>query len=526
MIGEMWRDSSPEDKAIWQKHADVGMDCSLIKRVLTHYKQNEKKQHLARYPEYRYQPRRNPSKRGASGSAISASLASELAVCPNCGGRTSLSVPQTPATPMSAVPRNMRPSIASQTPPTPRASSSLSIPKTPNTSTPARPRKKTKDQDTASQTPKPSVEPPAQQLRSRNASEDQSTSLPSPIGQPPKKRKINPLFPAPLPTAMFREVLQTPGLPTSFGLDMDPFLHTSDLLRTGPFPDHDTSVTVMEQQMAMQNHGYEGAEYSNENSMRNFTVFDKIQAIRKVCKPLPALPMQDAQLRGPIIAIEGEDEDAVKLLVIGLAENLKRERVAVEVVEQNDETDSESDGNELNDPDAFRAGILEGVVKWHRISSNIKSTVQRSQLLGHNRDQENSTANDASQFSNALLPSSSSEPGLSKVPIVLLNRYILSRVDADAEKLTSMCDDDDFAPFQHWQWAANLWRGCVGPDMTIIVKTVAPNSGLGSGEQVEMFDDSRVAIVRKVQGRSWGEKTIRRIGFEVIEWVRILQGFS
>lgn len=94
---------------------------------------------------------------------------------------------------------------------------------------------------------------------------------------------------------------------------------------------------------------------------------------------------------------------------------------------------------------------------------------------------------------------------------------------------------------------ATLWRGIIGPDLTIYVKTVdinAPGSGGGGGPNgegmsgreemnryggVEIRHDCRAVIVRVEKGTGSGnngtvgqveEKTLRRLGFEVLEFVR------
>ncbi|ODQ74794.1 hypothetical protein LIPSTDRAFT_50164, partial [Lipomyces starkeyi NRRL Y-11557] len=47
IIGEQWRQLSGDEKAVWQKLGD-----------------EEKKSHLERFPDYRYQPRRNTKRNG------------------------------------------------------------------------------------------------------------------------------------------------------------------------------------------------------------------------------------------------------------------------------------------------------------------------------------------------------------------------------------------------------------------------------------------------------------------------------
>ncbi|KAK6360378.1 hypothetical protein TWF730_006521 [Orbilia blumenaviensis] len=71
IIGDMWKNATEDTRKEWQNHAD-----------------EEKRQHMARYPDYRYQPRRS-NKKGGSGSTRSPNdAAGEPSRCSRCGGRT------------------------------------------------------------------------------------------------------------------------------------------------------------------------------------------------------------------------------------------------------------------------------------------------------------------------------------------------------------------------------------------------------------------------------------------------------
>ncbi|KAK0626779.1 hypothetical protein B0T14DRAFT_423511, partial [Immersiella caudata] len=69
--------------------------------------------------------------------------------------------------------------------------------------------------------------------------------------------------------------------------------------------------------------------------------------------------------------------------------------------------------------------------------------------------------------------------------------------------------DDSYAPVDHWQWMATLWRGIAGADLTVYVRT-ATEEELTRLQGVEL----------KAPGLMVVRKTERRLGFEVVEWVR------
>ena len=74
---------------------------------------------------------------------------------------------------------------------------------------------------------------------------------------------------------------------------------------------------------------------------------------------------------------------------------------------------------------------------------------------------------------------------------------------------------------------ASLWRGCVGPDITIYIHGCEKEelSKYGGGTPVEIrLNDARSLVVRKSNDAEAGseieEKALRRVGFEVEEFLR------
>ncbi len=97
----------------------------------------------------------------------------------------------------------------------------------------------------------------------------------------------------------------------------------------------------------------------------------------------------------------------------------------------------------------------------------------------------------------------------------------------------------------HWQWGATLWRNVIGADVTVAVQSPASlavssenndlqtpkaeggaekkktlsTGGGGSGVEVRL-DDARAVVVRGGEGGGVQEGGLRRVGFEIAEWVR------
>ncbi|KAM7217159.1 hypothetical protein V8F06_007450, partial [Rhypophila decipiens] len=122
------------------------------------------------------------------------------------------------------------------------------------------------------------------------------------------------------------------------------------------------------------------------------------------------------------------------------------------------------------------------------------------------------------------------------LPVALLpSGYCLTYSDRFA---CSTPISDNYAPVDHWQWMATMWRGLVAPDLTIYVLDEASPfardhlhgedeygaGGYDSGQTVEFKRTNlkMAVMVVRLNEASGGllEKTERRLGFEVLEWVR------
>ena len=147
-----------------------------------------------------------------------------------------------------------------------------------------------------------------------------------------------------------------------------------------------------------------------------------------------------------------------------------------------------------------------------------------------------------------------------KFPIAILPAWQLTHTDAFACGVEIA---DRYSPIDHWQWGATVWRGVIGADITIAVRadvgddspiksdssksgerdrTGGSGSGGGgggpktgsigsqgsssshpSGVEVKL-DEARAVIVKGEAEGGVAEGSLRRVGFEVGEWVRSWAG--
>lgn len=120
-----------------------------------------------------------------------------------------------------------------------------------------------------------------------------------------------------------------------------------------------------------------------------------------------------------------------------------------------------------------------------------------------------------------LTPSSPSpSPSTSTpTPIALVPRYQLTTADTFA---CSIPINDSYAPLDHWQWMASLWRACVGPDITVYVRECSREEVERVGGVEVRFGDARTVVLRRGFGGSASgieEKVLRRLGFEIEDYL-------
>lgn len=464
----------------------------------------------------------------------------ESALCSTCGGHTgALNTPDTPATPMTATPLSATHPLSAVSKtfrntymPTPRTPSAplTQIPPIPKNA-----RRRRKEDE-----PHAGVEALLQLgLPEQEEGEHSPTNSSPQNPQATKKRRLN----AASPTSggdVTMEVLRTPrsSVPLLFGPDpnIDPSLKRTNL--------QEGSFGGSESPSAISGEPDNGMSFSptapGGSALQAIPTLSKLHAIAKICRPLPAPELNPgASPRGAIIAIEGGDLAAVKSLCDLLAETLKGE--LVEIIEGNNEVETLSpeerkpksgghvirsdnmqdfSGGEfvLSEGEGVKtAKYLKYVADWRLYSNKMRRKVLPARLHSDNPGTHDSQSLAAANPATTNQQVSTSQAS-GKLPILLLNRYILSRTDSAAANLPQ----EGLTPLQHWQWAASIWKGCVGADMTILVKTDGPAGGDG----VEVKDPGKVLVARKDVGREWDGGRVRRLGFEVNECVRSLMGVN
>lgn len=261
---------------------------------------------------------------------------------------------------------------------------------------------------------------------------------------------------------------------------------------------------------------------SVEAMVMTIPFMNKIKVLSKIS---PALAVPGAgspvhEVRGAVIAVEGPDSAAVAEVGRYIEAYLSKDDEIF--LKSWEEEPKKEDGTVMTNGGAGSSETfdryLNVVREWHRKGKEMESFVTTpppppvSEHSASNfSDTPISPTNTTSSSSTFTLgnPSSLSR---TRTPVALLPRgFSLSTSDRFASRIPI---NDAYAPVDHWQWAATLFRGIIGPDLTIYV-TGGKDEDRHVAAGVDIRNDCAAMVVSGSE-----EKNLRRLGFEVLEFVR------
>lgn len=272
---------------------------------------------------------------------------------------------------------------------------------------------------------------------------------------------------------------------------------------------------------------------------------NKLKVLEKISPPLaPPDGTPQFETRGPVIAIEGPNPALVRQVgaIIERALAASGECVVRSWSSAAQTPPPSSSGSGMDRGVLKFSGYLQTIQEWHGRSEEIvryittapeaerrSSDVSMSEgdmgkksSVSDQGDASSSTSEAVSNASTTPIPSRSQRKGSSHLPVALLtDGFSLTLSDRFACRVPI---GDSYAPVDHWQWMATLWRGIVGPDLVVYVRSPEEEEMRDGRLQAVELKGVGIMMVRVVnpgQGEMVvGEKVERRLGFEVVEWVR------
>ncbi|KAK7518595.1 hypothetical protein IWZ03DRAFT_308629, partial [Phyllosticta citriasiana] len=571
IIGEQWRSEPESIREEWKTLAD-----------------EEKLRHQQQYPEYRYQPRRG----GRRSSVSNANGTPEKHLCTKCGGRSIT----TPSTPFGTTPGNApTPMLPPPTPSSALTPTSRYLP--PMMSNLA---------INANGQPRRIRHTPAA-INIGRIPEDRDVHMLSPLSPDAKRRRYNsgyvpqsarpgPGTPYPFPPdprrqslpAVRPEVLRGPSPRSSANLTLPPLQTTTN---NSPRPGTTAAPATAHPNnaaMAMAD------PRSVEAMVMSMPFWGKLRILGKISPPYGthvggvASPSSASNTpRGAIIAVEGDDRAVVMQMAEWLRDNLNKSgELDARVAEPPRGPPERSDNVSSSDAaDVSLGAYIALVAEWHAKNAEMidfimgrSSSSNCRQQQQQQQQQYDGTA--AASGSDRDSSTSRSNSLAARTPILILPTFTLSAANAWAARIPIA---DAYSPADHWQWLATLWRGIVGPDVTVYVadapaapsgptsastSTSSGNGGNGMGaaggmqtpglpppsgmsfgagvaRPVEVREEgvTRCVVVRRERrasatsvgsagaggmgmgmGMGIDESALRRLGFEVEELVRCCVG--
>ncbi|KAH7021182.1 uncharacterized protein B0I36DRAFT_393436 [Microdochium trichocladiopsis] len=260
----------------------------------------------------------------------------------------------------------------------------------------------------------------------------------------------------------------------------------------------------------------------------------KLEALRSIHPPLSTQQSRSSETRGPVIAVEGADIDVIRAVsrVIETA-LLVSQDCAVKV--WSDESLASVYDNLEDRTQASLPKYMSKMLRWHETSEELVN------YITHHPPKQAAAGQSAASV--AVDPS--------KMPVAIVSTgYSLTISDRWAAALQQPGLMEPYSDEEHWRWIAALWRGIVGADLTIYVRerqgssndAAGSNGGHGGVELLtasavsasnsptgasggptraaQSGEDACVMVVTLEKGRGLDEKLERRLGFEIMEWVR------
>ncbi|KAF2268179.1 hypothetical protein CC78DRAFT_15934 [Lojkania enalia] len=450
IIGEQWKAESEAQKKIWRDLAVA--------------------RHQEQYPDYRYQPRRFGRTSSTTLNPAGQHTTIDKFWCPKCGGR-SIKTPTSPYLSSTAsTPTLPPPNISENHTPTTKylpMMNSLSL------ESPAHHRRI------------PSLSS-LNHIQTVTASQDQAIySPPTPDG---KRRRYNhaPTSNSHRDGEYYGHIRRDSLPPIALFRQSTPNSATMPPPRTARRASVGLNVLVP---------NTDDQSRSVEAMVMSVPFPVKIKVLGRITPPLkdPGPTSPAIQVRGAIIAIEGEDTIAVYELSEWLKDFLAKDK------EYSPRLGEPPKGPEDKGEVTFEDYL--GLIKeWHGKSKDMVKyiTTPISESDDEGQKQKNKSENHIK-------------------PVVILPTYQLRASDVYTSCIPIQ---DAYSPTDHWQWIATLWRGTVGPDLTIYIHSYDPKDGLGTAKLVDLNEEVRCMTVRKEKGSKFDAGALRRVGFEVSEWIQ------
>lgn len=235
------------------------------------------------------------------------------------------------------------------------------------------------------------------------------------------------------------------------------------------------------------------------------------QAVLKKVLRIPP-PVAKRPQRAVVIAIDGDDPEAIDYLSHCLAETLRLTAGSNASFMDTPRLPLTKDTSEER-----RFECLDSVKEWCKKSMEIFDFMMGNPI----KSESMSDSTDADQAM-TMGPRTGDQPS----PVLFIRSWLMSTIDRYTVWIPAT---NDHRVTEHWEWTAYMWQGVVAPDLIIYVRAASIEeisergaTEVADGGNLMLIRHSKDDTVRDPDGqRTHGFQSgaLRRIGFEVGEWL-------
>lgn len=252
----------------------------------------------------------------------------------------------------------------------------------------------------------------------------------------------------------------------------------------------------------------------------------KLSVLARISQPITSGPGSPGyRKRGAIIAVEGPKQRMLqqvgkvieKALLTSQDVSLRTwgNSMGNEQAE-GDRRPSASSSASLEQGESF-VSCFQTITRWHQNSQEIVKHVSSQDGMAVRAVLKTEPEASRSRRGSIASPDAGEEQQKPRIPVALMKEgFSLTLSDSFA---CAVPIADSYAPIDHWQWMATLWRGIVGPDLVVYVKPSVEEEMAKLGS-VDFQKRHGLMVVRIPIGGEIDEATERRVAFEVVEWTR------
>ena len=224
-------------------------------------------------------------------------------------------------------------------------------------------------------------------------------------------------------------------------------------------------------------------------------IIQQIEALSTILRTRPP-----KSPRGKVIAVDGVDKDAVLFMIRYLHHHItKNSGLAVRIF---NETSVQPQNPEITDLFHYAQVVQDWNMLW---SAFIELPVP---IISECASQHESTTESSIAMS-------------SKSQTACVNIVPLSPLMSTERAASQIPITDAYSNEKHWRWLAGYWRGCPRPDITI---SILDSEGILKDREVLRIwghNMNTLVVTKANSGQAViTAKQLRRVGFEVEEWLR------